>query len=43
MPKAIIAKFQAQYGKRKGKSVFYATANAQHRNPETFKKKRGKK
>lgn len=32
--------FQKQYGKKKGKSVYYATANKQKRSPETFKLKR---
>lgn len=40
MPKKIISKFQKEYGSKKGKSVYYATAHAQHRNPETFKKRR---
>lgn len=31
--------FKKQYGKKKGKSVYYATANKQKRNPETFKLK----
>lgn len=35
----IIKKFQDQYGAEKGKQVYYATANAQGRDPETFKKK----
>lgn len=35
----IIKKFQDQYGAEKGKKVYYATANAQGRDPETFKKK----
>lgn len=39
MPKRIVAKFQKEYGAKKGRSVFYATANKQRRNPETFKKK----
>jgi hypothetical protein len=38
MPQEIISKFQKQYGKKKGKQVYYATANKQGRNPETFKK-----
>ncbi len=38
MPKEIISKFQKQYGKKKGKQIYYATANKQGRNPETFKK-----
>lgn len=39
MPKEIIKKFQDKYGKKKGKEVYYATANKQDRNPETFEKK----
>ena len=39
MPKEIIEKFQKQYGKKRGKEVYYATANKQDRNPETFEKK----
>lgn len=39
MPQAIIREFQKQYGKKKGKSIFYATANKQGRSPETFEKK----
>lgn len=39
MPKEIIQKFQKQYGKKRGKEVYYATANKEGRNPETFKKK----
>lgn len=42
MPEKIIKKFQKRYGKKKGKSVYYATAAKQHRSPETFKKKRKK-
>jgi hypothetical protein len=38
MPEEIIKKFQDQYGKEKGKQIYYATANKQDRNPETFKK-----
>jgi hypothetical protein len=38
--KPAMASFQKQYGKKKGKSVYYATANKQKRNPETFKLKR---
>lgn len=38
MPKDIIKKFQDQYGEKKGKEVYYATANKQGRNPETFEK-----
>ena len=32
----VINKFQDQYGKDKGKEIYYATANKQGRNPETF-------
>jgi hypothetical protein len=39
MPKEIIKKFEKQYGKKKGKGIFYATANKEGRNPETFEKK----
>lgn len=35
--KDIINKFKKQYGKKKGEKVYYATANKQGRNPETFK------
>jgi len=38
MPKNIIKKFEKEYGKDKGKSIYYATANKLKRNPETFKK-----
>lgn len=41
MPQAIINQFEKQYPGR-GKSVFYATANKEGRDPETFKLK-GKK
>ena len=40
MPAKIIRKFQKEYGKKEGKSLYYATANKQHRNPETFKRKK---
>ena len=39
MPTAIIKKFQEKYGAKKGKKVFYATANKQRRDSETFKKR----
>lgn len=42
MPDEIIKQFEKQYGTKKGKKVFYATANKQKRNPETFKPKRQK-
>ena len=38
MPDKIIRQFQTEYGVKKGKSLYYATANAQNRDPETFKK-----
>lgn len=38
MPEDIINKFKDQYGDKKGEQVYYATANKQGRNPETFKK-----
>jgi hypothetical protein len=38
MPKKIIKKFQDQYGKKKGKQIFHATAKAQGRDPHTFEK-----
>lgn len=38
MPEAIINKFKDQYGKKDGPGVYYATAKAQGRDPETFKK-----
>jgi hypothetical protein len=41
MPKSIIRKFQKEYGKQHGKEVYYATANKEGRDPETFHK--GKK
>lgn len=37
MPEAIIKNFQKEYGAKKGKRIYYATANKQGRNPETFK------
>jgi hypothetical protein len=36
--KEVIEKFKDEYGEKEGKKVYYATANAQDRNPETFKK-----
>lgn len=39
MPKEIIEKFQKKYGEKKGKEIYYATANKENRNPETFKAK----
>ncbi len=38
MPKDIIKKFQKEYGAQRGKRIYYATANAQDRDPELFKK-----
>lgn len=38
MPDKIIRRFQKEYGAKKGRAVFYGTANAQGRDPETFKK-----
>jgi hypothetical protein len=35
--KPAMSSFKKQYGNKKGKSVYYATANKQKRNPETFK------
>jgi hypothetical protein len=40
MPRAIIRKFEKEYGTKHGKEVFYATANKQGRDPETFHKAR---
>lgn len=40
MPETIIHKFQGQYGKKRGKAIFYATANKQGRSKETFRKKK---
>jgi hypothetical protein len=34
----ILNKFIDQYGEEKGKKIYYATANKQKRNPETFEK-----
>jgi hypothetical protein len=38
MPTAIIGKFQKEYGKKRGKEVFYATAKKEGRDPESFRK-----
>jgi hypothetical protein len=38
MPRAIIRRFEKEYGAKHGKEVFYATANKQGRDPETFRK-----
>ena len=43
MPEDIIREFQKKYGDKKGKEVYYATANKQGRDPETFEKKKPKK
>lgn len=42
MPEKIIRKFKKEYGKR-GEEVYYATANAQKRDPETFRKRKIRK
>ena len=34
----VLNKFKDQYGKKKGEDVYYATANKQDRDPETFEK-----
>jgi hypothetical protein len=39
--KSAMDSFQKQYGGEKGKSIYYATANKQDRNPETFEKNEG--
>jgi hypothetical protein len=36
---SVMKSFIDQYGKENGKKRYYATANAENRNPETFKKK----
>ena len=36
--KEVMGKFQSQYGKKRGKQIYYATANKQDRSPETFEK-----
>jgi len=41
MPTNIIRRFQLEYGPIVGKSLYYATANAQGRDPETFRKVKG--
>lgn len=38
MPGKIIKKFQDEYGAMQGKNIYYATANKQGRDPETFEK-----
>lgn len=39
--KEVMGKFQSQYGKKRGKQIYYATANKQDRSPETFEKNEG--
>ena len=39
--KPAMASFQKQYGDEKGKNIYYATANKQDRDPETFEKNEG--
>lgn len=39
--KEVMSKFQDQYGKKRGKAIYYATANKQDRSPETFEKNEG--
>ena len=34
----VINKFKKEYGDKAGEAAYYATANKQHRNPETFHK-----
>lgn len=36
---SVMKSFFKQYGKEEGKKRYYATANAENRNRETFKKK----
>jgi hypothetical protein len=36
---SVMKSFFKQYGKEEGKKRYYATANAENRNSETFKKK----
>ena len=36
---SVMKSFVKQYGKEAGKKRYYATANTEDRNPETFKKK----
>jgi hypothetical protein len=37
--KSVMDKMIKQYGEKRGKAVYYATANKQGRDPETFEKK----
>jgi hypothetical protein len=39
--KEVMGRFHDQYGKKRGKQIYYATANKQDRSPETFEKKEG--
>jgi hypothetical protein len=39
--KEVMSRFQNQYGKKRGKQIYYATANKQERSPETFEKNEG--
>lgn len=39
--KEVMGRFQSQYGKKRGKQIYYATANKQDRSPETFEKNEG--
>lgn len=39
--KPAMGSFQKQYGDEKGKNIYYATANKQDRDPETFEKNEG--
>ncbi len=36
--KSVMNRFVGQYGKKRGKQIYYATANKQKRSPETFEK-----
>lgn len=37
--KEVMERMKEQYGEEKGKEVYYATANEENRDPETFEKK----
>ena len=39
--KDVLQRFTDQYGKKRGKEIYYATANKQDRSPETFEKTEG--
>lgn len=39
--KDVLQRFIDQYGKKRGKEIYYATANKQDRSPETFEKTEG--